>query len=175
MKAQYENKVISSSLLWIDHTIASVGSGYTNHKSLFYDVGSQWYGYYAYGLPYKQVLSDHSVQPNAPTDPDIMTGIYVDGQFTTPGSNNLIDIDYSNGHVYFDADQAGKTLSGNYAVKDFNIYLTNKTDQDLLFETKVATPSETPTRDPATTLTRLPKSTNSSRSSSVSPDTPIII
>jgi len=145
MKAQYENKVISSSLLWMDHTISSIGSGYTNHSSLFYDVGSQWYGYYAYGLPYKQVLSDHSTQPNAPTDPNVMTGIYVDGQFTTPGNNNLIDIDYSNGHVYFDADQTGKTLSGNYAVKDFNIYLTNKTDQSLLFETKVEVKPKTST------------------------------
>jgi len=149
MKAQYENKVISSTLLWMDHTVASIGSGYTNHSSLFYDVGSQWYGYYAYGLPYKQVLSDHSVKPNAPTDPKVMTGIYVDGTFTTPGQGDLVDIDYSNGHVYFSSDQAGKTLSGDYAVKDFNVYLTNKTDQDLLFETKVETRPKTSTNPAA--------------------------
>ena len=131
MKAQYENKVISSTLLWMDHTITSVGSGYTNHGSSFYDVGSQWYGYYAYGLPYKQIISDHSIEPNAPTDPKIMTGIYVDGALVTPGNNDLIDIDYNNGNAYFSSDQAGKNLSGDYAVKDFNIYLTNKTDQEL--------------------------------------------
>ena len=145
MKAQYENKVISSSLLWMDHTISSIGSGYSNHDSLFYDVGSQWYGYYAYGLPYKQILSDLSVQPNAPTDPRVMTGIYIDGTFTTPGQNDLVDIDYSNGHVYFSSDQAGKALSGDYAVKDFNVYLTNKTDQSLLFETKAEVRPKTST------------------------------
>ena len=45
MKAQYENTVISSTLLWMDHTISSDGSGYTNHGSNFYAVGSQWNGY----------------------------------------------------------------------------------------------------------------------------------
>ena len=149
MKAQYENKVISSTLLWMDHTITSVGSGYTNHGSSFYDVGSQWYGYYAYGLPYKQIISDHSIEPNAPTDPKIMTGIYVDGALVTPGNNDLIDIDYNNGHAYFSSDQAGKNLSGDYAVKDFNIYLTNKTDQELLFETKVETRPRTSTNPSA--------------------------
>ena len=145
MKAQYENKVISSTLLWIDHTITSKGSGYTNHGSEFYSVGSQWNGYFAYGAPYKQFVSDHSIEPNAPIDPTVMSGIYIDGAFTTTGNSDFVDIDYSNGHVYFSSDQAGKTLSGDYAVKDFNIYLTNKTDQELLFETKVEIKPKTTT------------------------------
>ena len=74
-----------------------------------------------------------------------MSGIYIDGAFTTTGNSDFVDIDYSNGHVYFSSDQAGKTLSGNYAVKDFNIYLTNKTDQELLFETKVEIKPKTAT------------------------------
>ena len=149
MKAQYENKVISSTLLWLDHTIVSDGSGYTNHGSNFYSVGSQWNGYYAYGAPYKQLASDHSLQPNAPTDPTVMSGVYIDGAFTLKGNSDFVDIDYSNGHVYFSSDQAGKALSGNYAVKDFNIYLTNKTDQELLFETKVEVKPKTATNPTA--------------------------
>ena len=35
--------------------------------------------------------------------------------------------------------------AGDYAVKDFNIYLTNKTDQELLFETKVEIKPKTTT------------------------------
>ena len=40
------------------------------------------------------------------------------------------------GQSYFTADQGAKRISGDYAVKDFNIFLTNKTEEKLLFETQ---------------------------------------
>lgn len=145
MKAQYENKVISSTLLWIDHTVSNIGLGYTNHNSNFYEADTQWYGYHTYGAPYKQIVADHSVAPSAPTNPQIPTGLYVSGVLRNKGSQGLIDIDYNNGHAYFDHEIDAGQISGRYAVKDFNVYLTNKMDQELLFETKVNTKPKTTT------------------------------
>ena len=145
MKAQYENKVISSTLLWVDHTVSNIGLGYTNHNSDFYQADTQWYGYYTYGAPYKQIVADHSVAPNAPTNPQIPTGLYVSGVLRDKGTQGLIDIDYNNGHAYFDHPIDAGQISGRYAVKDFNVYLTNKMDQELLFETKVNTKPKTTT------------------------------
>ena len=136
MKGQFENKILSSMVLWLDHTLTKRGEAYTNHSSKMYEVDSQWYGYHTYGAPFKQFVADFSIPSDAPTDPQIPTGVYVDNVFTVPGSNNFVGIDYNNGHAYFDADQGSKIISGKYAVKDFNIYLTNKLEQDLLFETK---------------------------------------
>ena len=137
MKAQYENKVISSVLLWLDNAVCTKGEAFTDHGSSFYDVGSQWYGYYSYGAPYKQFVPDFSIPDSAPTSPQIPTGVHVSGVFRPKGVSGLVDIDYGNGHVYFDHEIAEGQISGDYAVKDFNIYLTNKMEQDLLFETKV--------------------------------------
>ena len=38
MKAQFENKVMSSFMLWVDHTLLERGEAYTNHGSNFYEV-----------------------------------------------------------------------------------------------------------------------------------------
>ena len=131
MKAQYENKVISSVLLWLDNAVCTKGEAFTDHGSSFYDVGSQWYGYYSYGAPYKQFVPDFSIPDSAPTSPQIPTGVHVSGVFRPKGVSGLVDIDYGNGHVYFDHEIAEGQISGDYAVKDFNIYLTNKMEQDL--------------------------------------------
>ena len=149
MKPQYENKVIASTLLWLDNSVLTKGEAYTNHESLFYDVGSQWYGYHAYGSPYKQFVADFSVPDNAPINPQIPTGVYVNGVFTPIGVGGLVEIDYNNGHVYFDHEVAAGQISGDYAVKDFNIYLTNKLEQELLFETKINLRAKTSTNPAA--------------------------
>jgi len=136
MKAQYENKVISSFLLWFDHTLLKNGDAFTNVGSNFYDIPTSYYGYETYGAPYKQFVADESI-PNA----DIITGLYVSGtaasNFRDVGEAGLFDINFSEGQAYFDHIVDQTQISGNYAVKDFNVYLTNKLEQDLLFETKI--------------------------------------
>lgn len=149
MKAQYENKVMSSTLMWLDNSVLTKGEAYTNHGSSFYEAESQWFGYHTYGAPYKQFVSDFSVPSNAPVSPHIPTVVYVSGVFRPKGTDGLIDIDYNNGHVYFDHPIDAGQISGNYAVKDFNIYLTNKLEQELLFETKVNLKAKTSTNPAA--------------------------
>ena len=130
MKPQFTNKLMSSFLLYLDNTILTVGEAYTNHSSLFYpDATNKYQGYYGYSAPFKQLVSDQSI-----AGANIMSGIYVDGAFTT--SN--VHVNHYNGQVFFNSSQGSSKISGNYAVKDFNINMTSRAETELLFETKFA-------------------------------------
>jgi hypothetical protein len=132
MIPQFDNILMTSMLFWLDNKVLTKGEAYTNFQSFFYTVPNMYYGYYTYGAPYKQMVIDCSI-----SGANIISGVYVNGQFTIPGQNNLTGIDSSNGQLYFSSPivDPEKSLSGNYAVKDYSIYLTSKTEENLLFET----------------------------------------
>lgn len=132
MKAQYDNILMTSMLFWLDNKILTKGQAYSNFKSVFYPVDNMYYGYYTYGAPFKQMVIDCSI-----SGADIISGVYISGVFTVPGQGNLTGINAQEGQIYFTSPilNPTSTLSGNYAVKDFNIYLTSKPEDYLLFET----------------------------------------
>lgn len=133
MKAQFNNIAMTSVLFWFDNKLLSKGDAYTNHSSYFYPVNSLFYGYYTYGAPFKQLVIDESI-----TGANIISGVYVSGSFVDIGQQNLSGINSSQGQLYFSSPipNADTTISGNYAVKDFNVYITSETEEDLLFETQ---------------------------------------
>ena len=131
MKVQFENKVMSSLLQFVDNKIVDKGEAYTNHSSYFYPVQNLYNGYYTYAAPFKQFVADSSI-----SSATVMNQVYVDGSAVTVGTDNFVGINHYEGQVYFDADQGTKTISGDYAVKDFNIYLTNDPEEKVLFEEK---------------------------------------
>jgi hypothetical protein len=128
MKPQFENKAMSSLLLFLDHQICEKGEAYTNHGSKFYSIDSRWNGYYTYAAPFKQVVADQSI-----TGANQLSGVYINNSFTT--GSPVQSINHHEGLIIFDASQS-TVISGNYAIKDYNIYLTSKTEEELLFETK---------------------------------------
>ncbi len=130
MKAQFDNKLESSFLLYLDHQILNKGEAFTNINSLFYKTKDRYSNLFTYSLPYSQIVNDASI-PNC----NIMTGVYLNGSFITKGQNNFVDVDYSQGKAYFSAPITG-ILSGNYAIKDFNVLSVDKTELELLTETK---------------------------------------
>ena len=98
--------------------------------------------YYVYASPFKQLVSDASVTGSS--DPNLLTGIYVNGDGPIgPGTSGLHSINHMQGQLYFTGGNAatdpmaGKTVSGRYAVKDFNVFLTSLPEEQLLFETKL--------------------------------------
>jgi hypothetical protein len=137
MKAQLDNILMSSMVMWMDHTILKKGEAYKNYNSQFYPVTNIFNGFYTYGLPFKQVVNDSSI-PNA----NLLSGVYVNNSFIKVGQSGLSGINPNNGQVYFTTNQSG-TLSGNYAVKDFNIYLTSQPEEKLLFESQYQTRPKT--------------------------------
>lgn len=131
MKPQYDNKILSSFLMYLDNKILSKGEAFTNHGGLFYPIDSFYNGYYAYASPFKQLVYDSSV-----SGANQISGIYLNGSFITPGQSGLEAINPNQGTVYFNSDKSSSTISGNYAVKDFNILITDENEEKLLFENK---------------------------------------
>lgn len=131
MKPQFDNLLMSSLLLWFDHTLVKKGEAFENHNSLFYKITNIYNGYYTYGAPFRNLVRDESI-PNA----DIISGVYYNGTFITTGQNNLVAINADQGQLYFNADPGSAIISGAYAVKDYGVYLTNENEEKILFETK---------------------------------------
>jgi len=131
MKVQLDNILMSSMLMWMDNVILKKGEAYKNFSSQFYPVTNIYNGFHTYGLPFKQVVCDSSI-----SGANILSGVYVNNNFKTIGQNNLTGISPQNGQVYFTSGQGTNTISGNYAVKDFNLYLTNQPEEEILFESQ---------------------------------------
>jgi hypothetical protein len=133
MTPQFDNILMTSMLFWLDNKVMSKGQAYTNYQSAFYQVPNMYYGFYTYGAPFKQMVIDCSI-----SGATIISGVYVSGVFTIPGQGALTGINSSEGQLYFTTPINNPTanLSGNYAVKDYNMYLTSKTEENLLFETQ---------------------------------------
>lgn len=132
MKSQYDNKLLSSFLLYLDNKILSKGEAFVNHSGLFYPVENFFNGYYTYAAPFKQMVYDTSV-----SGANQISGVYVNGVFNSPGTGgNLISINPNQGQVYFNTDKSSATISGNYAIKDLNLVITDEREEKLLFETQ---------------------------------------
>tara|TARA_Y100000004_G_C8904156_1_gene407864 strand:+ start:354 stop:1211 length:858 start_codon:yes stop_codon:yes gene_type:complete len=131
MKAQFENKIMSSILLYLDHKVLEKGEAFTNHSGLFYPISDSYDDYNVYALPFKQVVNDSSI-----SSANILSGVYVNSNFVTGGQSGLHSVNHYQGQAFFTQDRSSDTLSGNYAVKDFNFYLTSQPEETLLFDTK---------------------------------------
>ena len=132
MKVNYQNTLTSSFLLFLDNQILKKGDAYTNVSSLFYPITGVYDGYYTYAAPYKQIVNDASI--NGATQ---LTGVYVNGTLTTPGQGDLVAINHYDGQVIFSSNKNSSVISGDYAIKDFNVYLTDKSEDYILFSTKI--------------------------------------
>ena len=131
MKPQLDNLLMSNMLLWMDHEILSKGEAYTNYSGNFYQVSSLVDGFYTYGLPFKQIVADRSI-----SGVNLISGVYLNGVFTSPGTSGFSGINPNVGYAFFSSDPGTTGVSGAYAVKDFNIYLTSLAEEQLIFETK---------------------------------------
>lgn len=131
MRAGFDNKLMSSVMLWLDNKILTTGQAFVNCSSLFYNVSSP-YPYYTYSSPYGQIVSDFSV-PGA----NVMTGVYLNNTFIVKGQSGFVDINYDKGLLYFSSPiPSNIKISGNYATKDFGLKTTNEPEEVLIFETR---------------------------------------
>ena len=133
MKPQYQHELMTSFMLWFDHELLQKGEAYSNQTGLLYcgDDSRLPSSYKAYASPYKQWVNDSSISGD--TNPVIPTSL--NGYDRT---DNII-FDFENGRIIETGGAFGtdEVLSGTFAVKDFNIYLTNETEEDLILENKL--------------------------------------
>ena len=133
MIASPVNDLYYSFCLYLDRQIQQKGRAYTSNSGLFYKAADpELPNNTVYSLPYKQMVSDFSI-----TGAIIPTGVWINNVFATKGVSGL-KIDYNNGRAILSGGAAYQNLSisGAYSIKDFNIYPTTKSDEDLIFESK---------------------------------------
>jgi hypothetical protein len=132
MKPQFKHELMTSFMLWFDHELLQKGEAYSNQTGfLYYDDDSRLPSpYKAYASPYKQWVNDSSISGD--TNPVIPTS------FNGYDRTDNIIFDFENGRIIETGGAFGtdEVLSGTFAVKDFNIYLTNETEEDLILENK---------------------------------------
>lgn len=116
MKEQNDHKVVDSFVEWFEHTLLKDGEAYINVSTPVFNMPKQQFeGMTGYSAPFYQWVHDQSISgANIPT----ASGLGV--QY----------VDYRNGRVF------GVKPSGsiNYAIKEFNVYMTTSPLHKLLFE-----------------------------------------
>ena len=130
MNEIFDNKLVASFLLFIDNKILSKGNAYTNVSTRFYPSETKTLGLTTFNAPYRQIVADTSI-----SGANILSGIYVNNVFLNRGTSGLM-LDFNNGRAIFTGSPSYSTISGSYAIKDFNIYYTTDAEEHLLFETK---------------------------------------
>ena len=120
MKAQFDQKLISSFYLWFENellgdSISAYRTGVANSYQYIdaFDVPA---GYYAYQGQQRQLVAEYDVSvPNS--------GIFVGGEFVSGGQANVYT-DYSNGRIIVPASSGtALDITSVSTVKEVNIYL----------------------------------------------------
>jgi len=134
MKPQFQHQIVTSFALWLDHAILSRGEAFQNIESTFYYQNDERLDpeFIAFASPHKQWVTDSSIK-NA----RVINSIKINGQNVNRDQKG-VRYDYNNGRVILPRILASEadTVEGIYAVKDFNVYITDQTEEELLIETK---------------------------------------
>ena len=138
MIPQFQHQLTSSFMMWFDNYLLTKGQAFTNTTGVFYNYEDERIPsvYKVFGSPYKQWVSDYSV--NGATVP---SGVFVNGVFKgrPTGASNTTSaniLDFDNGRALLSGVLVSSTVTGSFAVKDFNIYYTNETEEDLILDRK---------------------------------------
>jgi hypothetical protein len=122
----------SSFSIWLDHYILKCGKAFTTGKyKLYYTQDNSLPdGYSSYSSPFKQWVWDSSISGAL-----INNYIYSGEEKIYSDDNNII-IDYDNGRAIIKTNNTSLDLSAEFSYKDFNIYPTNQSEEDLIIENK---------------------------------------
>ena len=139
MKEQFQHKITNSFILWFDNFLLTKGEAFSNKTgTLFNYTDSRLDSRFTpYGSAYKQWVTDSSV-----TGATIPSGVFINGNFS--GRDDGVVLDFDNGRALISGDVTTSTVTGEFAVKDFNIYLTNDTEDDIIVENKYVVNSRLP-------------------------------
>ena len=147
MIEQYHHKLTNSFMLWFDNYLLTKGQAYTNHTAVkleHYSDDRIDSNYKAYGSPYKQWVFDSSVSgaliPDGVTVGNTPTGSY---DSLVSGREGMA-LDFDNGRALIKTSNENYEVTADFSVKDFNLYFTNETEEDLIVENKYTINSRVP-------------------------------
>jgi hypothetical protein len=121
---------MTSFLLWFDNQLLQKGEAYSNQTGvLYYSEDSRLpSSFKSYSSSYKQWVTDSSISGDVnPIIPTSFNGY--------DRSDDLI-FDFDNGRIIETGGnfQPEQVLTGTFAVKDFNVYFTNETEDTLIID-----------------------------------------
>ena len=130
MKVTYQHEVTTSFVLWFDNFLLSKGSAYRNITSpMYYQTDDRLPNNTIYASPHKQWVNDSSIE-----GAQIPIGVTRDGSLIERGTNGL-KLDFENGRAILDSSfPTTASLTSTFAIKDFNIYVTDQNEEDLIIE-----------------------------------------
>ena len=128
MKPQFQHQLSTSYLLWFEN--------YFFKKSEAYKVKNGTFTYYlddrlppnfdSFGTQYKQLIYDSSL-PNVV----IPNGVYINTIFV-PFEQDKYILDFENGRFIGNNVSSSSNITGDFTVKDLNIYYTNDTEENIV-------------------------------------------
>jgi hypothetical protein len=136
MKPQFQHLSITSLALWFDWFLINKGEAFSvKTASLQLQEDDRLDpSYISYASPFKQWVYDSGIENvQVPTSiTDVSTGEEI-----TRGEDGMI-FDFQNGRVLFPNLPINQNLDleATFSVKDFNVYLTDQTEEELIIENK---------------------------------------
>lgn len=155
MIPQFQHRLTSSFMMWFDNYLLTKGQAFTNTTGVFYNYEDERMPsvYKVFGSSYKQWVSDYSI-----SGATVPSGVFVNGVFkgratgaSNTTSSNILDFD--NGRALLSGVSATAVVTGSFAVKDFNIYYTNDSEEDLILDRKYSLNNNIGTNDVVTYVT----------------------
>jgi hypothetical protein len=133
MNTSFNNVSLLSFYQWFDNYLLQNAQGYFNTSSRFYyqpDSGLPS-NYVAYAAPFKSFVWDSGVSGAI-----IISSISGSLGNISRGQSGMM-VDFVNGRLIFNSS-VGKNavISGSYAVKDFNLYFANQSQEQIVFTNK---------------------------------------
>ena len=131
MIEQFQHIASNSFILWFDNYLLKKGQAYSNKTGKFYHYSDDRVDsvYRTFGSPYKQWVTDSSI-----AGATIPNGVWINNTFTS--RDNSLILDFDNGRALTSGVAASANITGSFAVKDFNVYFTNETEDNLIIDKK---------------------------------------
>lgn len=134
MKPSFANELSASFVLFLDHELCKRAEAFKNVYSgqLFPSSDPSFPNSEIYQSNFKQWIFDSSLSSLGAVQ---VSGVFNSGNFISKGESGL-SIDYGNGRVIFNGayPKNSNSLFSNFAVKEFNIYLTSKDETEIFLD-----------------------------------------
>lgn len=130
MKAQFNNYLLGSAILWLDNVLTNEGEAKYNVSTKFYPVNKAYAGVYCYASPYKQLGYDNTI-----SGANVLTGIYLNNTFIGTGTSGFLGINMEEGLAMFSSQVPnGVVVSGSgYTVKEINVKSISEPQERILY------------------------------------------
>jgi len=132
MKYQKDNFIKLSFQIWLDRFILNKGEAFTTGIYPLYYIEDENLpnGYLSYSSPFKQWVWDSSIN-----NVQIPTEVILNNSGISIDNSDYI-ADYDNGRIIIKTDNKNLNLEATFSYKDFNIYLTSQSEEDLIMDEK---------------------------------------